>query len=117
MSDANYKGDWMLGTACGSCPRCRETVLAAAVKLQDEIRDRLRPRPLAYEIEASLVDEVARLAQEVAEDLIAEMDAKYIGREKYDVQKRRHARDSQPARDLMSALDRLPVRADKGNGS
>jgi hypothetical protein len=40
MSDATCKGDWSLGTACGTCQTCRDTALAAAVRFQDEARQR-----------------------------------------------------------------------------
>lgn len=47
-------------------------------------------------------------ARECAEDLAAEIDAKYPSRDEQPVQKRRHERDMQVVQRVMDALGEIP---------
>lgn len=52
MSGATCKGDWLLGSACGECDRCKEYALDGARRLQVAVRELRAQAPSQVELDA-----------------------------------------------------------------
>lgn len=65
------------------------------------------PSSVSRLVPIDTIQRIVKAGTECAEDLQAEIDAKYTGRDTYAVQRRRHERDSEPARDLLAAVELL----------
>jgi len=50
--DIVCKGDWLLGSACGQCSRCKETALDAAIKLKAVVKELREAQPSSDEKDA-----------------------------------------------------------------